>query len=356
MLNENFQPNWASAPGDTIQDILIERNISLEEFAKKIHYSKEDISDLLEGRTSVTIGTARNLHTTLGGSVEFWISRDYQYKKNITKYNKTEEQWFKELPYDDMVKLGWIHSCSDTHEKINECYDFFNVDNINQWDLKYNNIIQKVAFKRTKLLESRPASVAAWIRKGEIEAEKIECYPWNKDAFKNSMYDFRLLVNTKDPSKFIPELKNKCLQCGVALVVLRTPRGCPVSGATKFLSSTKAIILLSFRFLTDDHFWFSFFHEAAHLLLHTNEKIFLEADEIPSLEIEEDEANKFAENVLIPPEYKNELYNLQLEPHEIMRFAKRINSSPGVIVGQLQHYEIIPHNRYNFLKRRYRWV
>jgi HTH-type transcriptional regulator / antitoxin HigA len=34
--------------------------------------------------------------------------------------------------------------------------------------------------------------------------------------------------------------------------------------------------MLSFRYKTNDHFWFSLFHELAHLLLHGKKSLFLE--------------------------------------------------------------------------------
>ena len=83
------------------------------------------------------------------------------------------------------------------------------------------------------------------------------------------------------------------------MVIVPAPSGCKVSGATLFPQQDKALLLLSFRYLSDDHFWFSFFHEVGHLLLHGIEKIFLEGvDEIN--QNDEEEANKFAAELLIP--------------------------------------------------------
>jgi hypothetical protein len=44
-----------------------------------------------------------------------------------------------------------------------------------------------------------------------------------------------------------------------------------------------------------------------------------------------------------------------MELRAIVRFAKRVGIAPGIIVGQLQHYDRIPRNYFNGLKRRYQW-
>ena len=115
------------------------------------------------------------------------------------------------------------------------------------------------------------------------------------------------------------------------------------------------MILLSFRYLSDDQFWFTFFHEAGHLLLHGDRCIFLEGDDTLTTE-EEAEANAFAANILIPPEYQAEMLRLPLDGRAVMRFARKVGVSPGIVVGQLQHHGRFRRNQLNNLKRRYTWV
>jgi len=114
------------------------------------------------------------------------------------------------------------------------------------------------------------------------------------------------------------------------------------------------MLLLSFRYLTDDHFWFTFFHEAAHLLLHADKCIFLEGDDKLST-AEEQEANAFAADALIPVEYQEEMLSLPANAIAVIRFAKKVGVSRGIVVGQLQHLGRIRRNQLNNLKQRYSW-
>lgn len=354
MSNEEFCPDWASAPGDTIADILQERSLSESEFARRIGYTLEEAKDLLQGRATITIAIARRLERVLGASVEFWMSRDFQYRQNITRLHVSHEKWLAELPIGDMIKFGWLTPVPHPSEEMDACLRFFDMPSVGAWREAYGSLQQMAVFRTSPSLDSRPAAVAAWLRRGEIEAGAMACKPWNARRFQESLPYIRSLTREKDPSRFIPELQKSCAESGVAVAIVRCPSGCRASGATRFLTRHKALLLLSFRYLADDHVWFTFFHEAGHLLLHDKKAFFLEGDDTPS-NIEEQEANEFAAQALIPSEFLPALLNLPVKSREVIRFARRLGVSPGVVVGQMQHLGKIRHNQLNGLKRRYKW-
>lgn len=353
MANNEFRPDWASAPGETIADILRERNLSDVEFAAGIGRTLEEAKNLLQGRTNITIAIARQLEALLGSSVEFWMARDYQYREDIARLDKVDKKWLSELPLEEMIKFGWLPK-SDPSDQVAACLRFFDVPSVAAWNERYSQLTQMVAFRTSVAFASRPAAVAAWIRQGEIEAEAMDCRPWNGEQFRRSLADMRALTREKDPNRFLPELRKRCAENGVAIVTLRAPTGCRASGATRFLSPEKAVLLLSFRYLSDDQLWFTFFHEAGHLLLHGKNGFFLEGEDTPSTN-DEEEANAFAVRTLVPPDFQAELLNLRSEARRVIRFAMRVGISPGIIVGQLQHLGHIRRNQLNRLKRRYTW-
>src|SRR5437763_564091 len=108
LSTQSFHPDWSSAPGDTISDILRERRLSEQEFAQQIGHTPKDVQDLLQGRAAITLAVARRLEQVLGASIEFWMSRDFQYRQDIARLNATDEEWITELPVGDMIKFGWL--------------------------------------------------------------------------------------------------------------------------------------------------------------------------------------------------------------------------------------------------------
>jgi Zn-dependent peptidase ImmA (M78 family) len=241
-----------------------------------------------------------------------------------------------------------------TSAQVTACLEFFGVPNEAAWQSAYGVPAEMAAFRTSRTFDSRPGAVAAWLRKGELAARDIQCKPWSRDLFLAALSRVRSLTRQKDPRRFLPALTRACAECGVAVIVLRAPSGCRASGATRFLSPEKASLLLSFRYLSDDHFWFTFFHEAGHLILHGEDALFIEADEMLD-SVQEDEANRFAEEILIPKELRSELTTLPLTSHAVIRFSVRAGVAPGIVVGQLQHQGRLAQNRLNGLKRRFRW-
>jgi HTH-type transcriptional regulator/antitoxin HigA len=126
---DTFCPDWASAPGETIADVLRDRNLGIDEFAKLIGQTIEQVKDLLGGRSAITIGLARQLERVLGGSVEFWMARDFQYHQQIATPEDATNAWVRELPFADMVKFGWLKPSSRSDE-LAVCLRFFDVPNV----------------------------------------------------------------------------------------------------------------------------------------------------------------------------------------------------------------------------------
>jgi Zn-dependent peptidase ImmA (M78 family)/plasmid maintenance system antidote protein VapI len=355
----HFCPDWISAPGDTIGDILRQRQITDEVFAKTIGTSIDEVHKLLKGRSEISEQLAAKLESTIGGATSFWTSREKRYREKLQalegqSIEKGGVAWLEGLPVKEMTRLGWLPPLSEDRERIAACLRFFGVNSVHAWQTAYEVVLASAVFRTSKTFESEPGAVAAWLRQGEVESEAIKCKPWNAIKFEAALRDVRALTREKDPKKFISALRRQFSDCGVALVVLRAPSGCKASGATRFLTPSKGLMLLSFRYLTDDHFWFSVFHEAGHLVLHKN-STFIDAPEMPSNK-EEKEANEFASNALIPSKHLDEMLNLPVDGRSVMRFARQIGVSPGIVVGQLQYLGHLTHRQLNSLKRRYKWT
>jgi hypothetical protein len=167
----------------------------------------------------------------------------------------------------------------------------------------------------------------------------------------------RSLTTESNPTVFLPKLIELCAHVGVAVVLEPAPKGCPVSGATKWLGTTKALIMLSHRSQTDDKLWFSFFHEAGHLLKHGKRLTFLDILGEDGLNPQEEkEADAFACDWLIPPaQYRGLLSQSPIVERTIKDFAKQIGVAPGIVLGRLQYDRHLSRQHFNRMKVRYVW-
>ena len=356
---ETFCPDWTSPPGETISDVLRERGISIDDFAQKMQKSRQEILELLQGHSPITLGIARQLEKTLGASVEFWMSREFRYRERLGGCEEEANLWVQSLPVADMLKFGWLGSLPEGSDLLAACLRFFGVGSVAAWHRVYGALEQRYSFRTSPSFESEPGALITWLRRGELEGSAMDCAPWNPLAFKSALDSVRGLTRERDPNRFLPALQRLCAEAGVAVAIVRSPNGSRASGATRFLSKNKALLLLSFRYLSDDQLWFSFFHEAGHLLLHDVKEVFVEGvkadDSTEELEAKEREANEFAFRQLIPPEFHREFLALPLNGFAIARFAKRIGIASGIVVGQLQFHRRVRPNHFNNLKRRYEW-
>jgi hypothetical protein len=229
---------------------------------------------------------------------------------------------------------------------------FFGVASPDQWRSLWAGA--DVAYRKSVVFESDPGAVAAWLRRGELEARRIRCHPYDSKKFRQALQEIRGLT-ASSPEVFQSEIERLCAESGVAVVFVPELPKVRVSGAARWLSPTKALIQLSLRYKANDHFWFSFFHEAGHLLLHGKKSVFIDDGE--GKDQWEEEANRFAAELLIPSQALRRFLRM-CPPNEsgITAFAEEMGIAPGIVVGRLQHDEVLGYDRCNHLKQRFEWA
>lgn len=357
-----FLPQWASPPGETIADILAARGWTQAVLASRLGEPVHMVEALISGAIPITIGMARRLQEQVGASVAFWMARDVQYRQDVERIRRIEYEWMRSIPVAEMSRLGWLPAQID--QRTDHLLKFFDVASVPAWHRRYSDVLETVSFKTSASFESEAGAVVAWMRQGERVAAKTECKPWDPDALRRTLPTIRRLTKVGRPERFLPRLTAVMADCGVTVAILPAPHGCRASGATLWISDRKALLLLSARHLTDDHLWFTFYHECGHLLLHRETRAFIdnvvldgaEEGSTPTREAQEEQANAFAVDVLLTENVLERLRTISPTYRTLLRLASTVGIAPGILVGQLQRMGRIGPDRLNRLKRRYRWV
>jgi HTH-type transcriptional regulator / antitoxin HigA len=130
-----------------------------------------------------------------------------------------------------------------------------------------------------------------------------------------------------------------------------------VFGAARWLQPDKALIQVSLFYKSNDHFWFSFFHEAAHVLLHGKRELFVDVPGADHTRREESEANKFAGDFLIPEnEFEAFVSEGDYSAQAVVTFSEQLGLAPGIVVGRLQHDKVVAFQTgLNRLKLWFKW-
>jgi addiction module HigA family antidote len=352
-----YRPTTVSPPGETLAEMLEERGLSQTELAGRTGRPVKTINEIVRGKAAITADTALQFERVLGAPAAFWQDREARYREFLARRAEAERVegqvgWLEELPVRDMIRFGWIRKAATRPLQILECLGFFGVASVDAWRKSCAEPL--AAFRATDRFQSHTGAVAAWLRQGTIEAERLDCAPHDEARLRAAIPDLRALTLESDPDVFIPRLRRMLAACGVAVVFVRPPKGCPVHGATRWLTSTKAIVQLSLRYKSNDQLWFTLFHEIGHLLLHPKRSEFLEG--VGGDSPQETGANRFAADTLIPPEYTNRLGSCVAAKQNVVGFANELGIAPGIVVGRLQHDRLLMPSHFNDLKVWYRWV
>ena len=358
-----YRPDSVSAPGATLADVLEEYEMTQTELAERTGRTPKFVSNLVNGKATLTQETALQLERVLQIPASFWNNREQQYREALARQEETDRcrqfvSWIKEsIPVREMIGKGWLPRREDDADQVREVLDFFGVSTPNEWKTVWMNPQKQAAFRKSLTFSSEPGAVSAWLRYGERTAREIDCEPFNKEAFKKALRRIRSLTATA-PEVFKPEMRAQCAKAGVALVFTPQVDEARICGATRWLSKDKALIQQSLRYKTDDQFWFTFFHEAGHVLRHGKRDVFLEDTDAGEEEKDkEEEADRFACDFLIPRKsWRAFVATGDFSEAAIRAFADEQGIAPGIVVGRLQHEQHLPWNtRLNHLKRSLRW-
>lgn len=345
-----------SPPGDTIQETIDVIGMSQTELAERMGRPKEKVNDIIKGREPITTATAFQLEKVLGIPATFWINRENEYRKSLYELEEqieleNQKGWLEEFPVKEMKKFGWLPETSEKYTLVNALLSFFSIASTTEWDKIYLKNQVSAAFRISLANTSNPYSIAVWLRIGELESKKLHLIEYDKRKFKDVLPEIKELA-FESPIDFSKKLQEICANCGVAVIYTPNLPKAPISGAARWFHNTP-LIQLSGRYKTDDHFWFTFFHEAGHIIEHGKKDIFLEEVQGAVIDKEkEEEANKFATSWLLTDEQLEEIIaNKPFSESKIVAFAKKFRILPGIIIGRLQSKKLVSHSVGNHLRK-----
>ncbi|WP_350027953.1 ImmA/IrrE family metallo-endopeptidase [Methylovulum psychrotolerans] len=353
-----------SPPGETITDLLEEKDWTQLELAGRLGYTTKHLNQLIKGKAALTEDAALRLERVLGSTANFWLNREAKYREHLArievrKLNQKSIAWLDKLPLNELKKVGVIPNRRITAqakpELVEQLLRFFGVASTEQWQAHYETGMQG-DFRRTRESQSDMGAISSWLRLGEIEAEKLDGANYNRSKFEKALRRIRKLT-VQPPEIFEPEMRRLCHDAGVLFVMVPAIPKAHVSGVARWLNKHKPLIQLSLYGKTNDKFWFTFFHEAAHILLHEDGKktIYLDDLNADCKDPQEKQANSWAREFLIPSDSNDRLLGLRSKK-DVKCFSEEIGIHPGIIVGRLQHDKIIEPSWMNDLKETFKWV
>ena len=352
-----YEPDYAIAPGITLLEVLESMGMTQIELSRRTGKTQKTITHIIKGEAPITSSTAIELERATSIPAKFWNNLESNYREQLAYIEELkalgkETCWLQKLPIKDMVKAGWIKKFEDTVLQLKEVLNFYGVASPEQWKAVWQN--PQCAFRKSEVFESNPQAISAWLREGEIRAKSIVSAPYDENKFKKALWEIRSLTGER-LEIFEPKLKKICADAGVAVVFVREIPKVRVSGVSRWISKDKALIQLTLRYKTDDNLWFTFFHEAAHILLHGKKMVFIDSNNCDD-ELES-QANGYCSNMLIPQDKLDGfLAKNSFSKVAITHFAREIGITPSIVLGRLQHEgKVLYNTRLNVMKMKLKW-
>lgn len=351
-----FRPDVAVPPGETLLETIDALGMTQAELARRAGRPLKTINEIVQGKAAITPDTAVHLEQALGIPAGFWnaLERNYQERKARLRARKAaarEVDLAKRIPYGTLARLRWVPESRDPVERVEHLLRFFGVTSL---DLVPR--VEEAAFRRQTGRTADPWALAAWLRRGETQARGLATGEFDESKVRATLPDLRGLTRMENAS-WEPELVRRCGEVGIALVFVPHLPRTYAHGATRWIGGKRPVVQMSIRGRYEDIFWFGFFHELGHILLHGKRETFLDGDVAAPDETRELEADRFAADALIPARrYAAWSARDRFLPSDVTGFAADLGIAPGIVVGRLQHDGRIPHSHMNGLRRRLAWT
>lgn len=338
----------ATPPGATIKDQLNDRGMSQKEFAARMDMSEKHISKLINGDVQLTPETAVRLEMVLGIPAKFWNNLEAIYREKIVKAGAenamdADSEIAKKFPYSEMAKFGWVPVTRDAKEKVVNLRKYFEIVELS---LLGSDQITRIACRRLAITEKSDLALMAWVQEAKIKARDIQTAPINIKGLIAKMPEIRKMTVLK-PKDFCPQIKKCLADCGIALIFLPHLKGSFLQGAS-FMAGNKIVVGLTARGKDADKFWFSLFHELAHIVLgHVGQPNGISEDD-------EREADKWSgDTLIISEDFETFKRNRDYSERSVLQFAKSQGIAPGIVVGRMQLEGMIKYSMMNHLKEKY---
>ncbi len=333
-----FNPDYAVPPGWILEERLELRDWSQAEFARRCGRSAKLISDIVAGKAPIEPDTALQFEKVLDLGANVWLNLESSYQLFRAREREKEQleiavEWYERFPVKELVMAKVLPRPKNSHEGVKNLLGFFGVGSTDAWSAKMG--AAAALARHTPNLKSNREAVSAWLRLGELEATKQDCAEYDETKFKNALAKIRRLSRSK-AEDFYPRVRQLCNETGVAFALIPPLKGIKLSGAAWWLNRKTPTIQLTLRGKWNDVFWFTFFHEAAHILLHSKKDTFIDDDKKDGAEWE-DQADAWARNFLVSrDDWEEYVFRGIFSKTSIEQFSLEQEIAPAIVLGRLQ--------------------
>lgn len=353
-----WAPDWATHPGEHVAEYIEARGWSQAEFARLADLTPKLVSEIVNCKNPVTPETAIRLERVLGLRDYIWLGlqRDWdlhQARQKAMAVAPEQKSWLARFPIKEMKAQRLLPDTTSDGSLLDALLRLLGVGDPFAYVAKCKGFA--VQHRRSQSFESSPDHVFTWLMLGEQRARAMNLPTFDDTKFQRAVREIRKLTR-EQPDVFEPAMKRLCREAGVAVIFVKPLGQTRLFGSAWWIDGNqRAVVQMSLRMKSNDHFWWTFFHECGHIALHRG-KNFAD-DKNATGDGLEAEADRWAEALIYGT---NRLSQIRANPPRsevaVRRLADELELHPGIIVGMLQHYGHLHFSNLNHLKAKFQWA
>jgi HTH-type transcriptional regulator/antitoxin HigA len=304
--------------------------------------SRGKVSDVLAGKQPLTLPMIRALHKHLGLPAEVLLNEERGPADDPTGAASLALDYSR-FPINELIRRGWVHAAAlarvKTEELVTELIESAGGRSAIPVPLcRRNDAMRQNAKTDTyallawclKVLSvARSKMLSGKYRKGTVDLDFLT-------------HLAKVSANSEGPLR----VKQALSSVGIHFVcVAHLPKTYLDGAALRVIDDGAPVVALTLRYDRLDNFWFSLFHELAHIGRHFDGDIEAFVDDFTLRDVparhedrRENEADEWANEGLIP---QDEWETSGLQSHAtyaaIIGFSQRLGVHPAIVAGRIRH-------------------
>ncbi len=340
-MTTTFPDHLVASPGAVLEEWLDERHMSQRELADRASKSEKFISQLINGKASLTADTAHDLELITGVSADTWLRMEGSYRAMLRRREAIDAAGASDSPIEAAL-LKFLRDAgivtAPARAKGEQIVQVFSLLGVSSTD-GLNRLTRRhaAAFRASASFAPHPVATEVMMALAQRQGSTIVRTAFDPEAVLANLPALRAFTCSA-PAQGAFEARELLASAGVALVFLPNVPKAHCNGVTLW-GPAGPVVAITDRGRREDIFWFTLFHELSHVLDGQRDAIYLEGPGGAEKPEAERRADEFATELLVPRAQEHLLAQIE-SFDDLARVARKLGVGEGVVIGQLHHREL----------------
>lgn len=340
--------------GSLLKDELKSRGIQQKDFAEAFGLKTSNLSGILNGKRKIPVSMIPFVSELLGIDESTIINSQKNFSSDYRiEVNDSEEEKQAKRELEDFEKIISVKSLlkdlpeipSKVIDKLKMLKKYYNLTTPRELSEQFS-LMSETCFRKSDKTGLDQIMITTWVVKARTLANQLQVNEIYDRSKMPKMIEALCDILHKNKNNTPKQVEELLRSHGIGYIELKKESKASIDGYS-FMLEGKPYIAVTCRFDRIDNYAFNIMHELGHIYLnHTIEggRINIGMHHMDSLEeipFQEEEANKFATENLIPNKIWFLAPQVPMNPVIIQKkytlWARSKNLNPWIVLGRVSH-------------------